>query len=35
VLSVTAVLANYFGGPVLAGEGVSTDFTVDGEGPAG
>jgi Cu+-exporting ATPase len=35
VLSVTAVLANSFGGQVLAGEGVSTDFTVDGEGPAG
>lgn len=31
VLSVTAVLANSFGGQLLAGEGVTTDFTVDGE----
>ncbi|MFC4452036.1 heavy metal translocating P-type ATPase [Halorussus aquaticus] len=34
VLSVTAVLANSFGGQLLAGEGVNTDFTVDGENTA-
>lgn len=34
VLSVTAVLANSFGGQLLAGENVTTDFTVDGENSA-
>ncbi|XVH33778.1 heavy metal translocating P-type ATPase (plasmid) [Haloferacaceae archaeon DSL9] len=34
VLSVTAVLANSFGGQLLAGEGVTTDLTVDGENTA-
>ena len=34
VLSVTTVLANSFGGQLLSGEGVTTDFTVDGENTA-
>jgi hypothetical protein len=31
VLSVSAVLANSFGGQLLSGEGIKTDFAVESE----
>jgi len=35
VLSVSAVLANSFGGQLLSGEGVNTDFAVQGSDTSG